>query len=52
MAEDKMVGQHQRLNGLEFEQIPEDSEGQGTLACYNLWDLKESDITQRPNNNI
>ena len=28
-----MVGQQQQLNGLEFEQIPEDSEGQGTLAC-------------------
>ena len=47
-----MVGQQQQLNGLEFEQIPEDSEGQGTLACYNLWDRKESDTTQRLNNNI
>ena len=47
-----MVGWYLGLNGHEFEQTLGDSEGQGTLACYNLWDLKESDITQRPNNNI
>ena len=28
----------------EFEQIPEDSEGQGSLACCSSWDLKESDM--------
>ena len=27
-----MVGWHHRLNGHEFEQIPEDSEGQGSLV--------------------
>ena len=32
-AEDEMVGWHHRLNGLEFEQAPRDSEGQGSLAC-------------------
>ena len=33
MKEDKMVGWHHRLNGLEFEQAPGDGEGQGSLAC-------------------
>ena len=33
MAEDEMVGCHHRLNGHEFEQTPEDGEGQGSLAC-------------------
>ena len=28
-----MVGWHNRLNGHEFEQTPEDGEGQGSLAC-------------------
>ena len=29
MTEDQMVGWHHRFNGHEFEQTPEDSEGQG-----------------------
>ena len=33
--EDEMVGWHHWLNGHEFEQIPGDSEGQGSLACYS-----------------
>jgi len=32
-TEDEMIGRHQWLNGLEFEQTPRDSEGQGSLAC-------------------
>ena len=28
-----MVGWHYQLNGHEFEQTPEDNEGQGRLAC-------------------
>ena len=28
-----MTGWHHRLNGDEFEQIPGDGEGQGSLAC-------------------
>ena len=28
-----MVGWHHRLNGLEFEKTPGNSEGQGTLAA-------------------
>ena len=33
MTEDEIVGWHHRFNGQEFEQTPEDSEGQGSLAC-------------------
>ena len=32
-----MVRQHHQLNGHEFEQTLGDSEGQGSLACYNPW---------------
>ena len=34
-AEDEMVGCHHWFNGYEFEQTPGDSEGQGSLECYN-----------------
>ena len=51
MTEDEMTGWHHRLNGDEFEQIPGDGEGQGSLACCSPWGCKESDTTQRPNNN-
>ena len=37
MTEDAMVGWHHRLNGHEFEQTLGDGEGQGSLACCNLW---------------
>ena len=33
MTEDEMVGWNHRLNGHEFEQAPEDGDGQGGLAC-------------------
>ena len=33
MTEDEMVERHHQLNGHEFEQIPRDSEGQGSLVC-------------------
>ena len=45
-----MVGLHHRLNGPEFEQVPGDGEGQGSLACCSLWGLKESDTTEGLNN--
>ena len=38
-----MVGWHHQLNGHEFEQTPEDSEGQGSLACCSPWDLRVGD---------
>ena len=42
---DEMVGWYHRLNGLEFEQAPGDSEGLGSLVCGIPWGLKESDTT-------
>ena len=51
MAQDGMVVWHHQLNGHEFEQTPGNSEGQGSLACYNPWGLKESNMTERLNNN-
>ena len=42
-----MVGWHHQLNGHEFEQVPEDGEGQGSLlACYSLWGREKSDTTE------
>ena len=46
-----MVGWHHRHNRHEFEQTPGDSEGQGSLACCSPWGHKESDTTERLNNN-
>ena len=45
-----MVVQHHQLNGREFEQVPGDGEGQGSLAGCSLWGCKESDMTERLNN--
>ena len=45
MTEDEMAGWH------EFEQTPTDCEGQGSLACCSPWGHKESDMTERLNNN-
>ena len=50
-TEDEMVGWHQQLNGQEFEQTWEDSEGQGSLLCCSPWGRKQSDTTERLNNN-
>ena len=50
MTEDEMVGQHHRLNGHEFEQALGDGEGQGSLVCCSPWGCKESDTTERLNN--
>ena len=46
-----MVRQHHPLNGHEFEQILGDGEEQEGLAFYSPWGCKESDMTQRLNNN-
>ena len=40
-----------KLNGLEFEQTPGGSEGQGNLECSSPWGSKESDATERLDNN-
>ena len=49
-TEDEMVGWHHQLNEHESEQIPGDSEGQGSLACCSPWGSKESDTTDQLNN--
>ena len=36
-TEDEMLGWHHWLDGHEFEQAPEESEGQGSLACRSPW---------------
>jgi len=51
MTEDEMVGWHHQLTGHEFEQAPGDDEAQRSLACCSPWDHKESDTTERLNNN-
>ena len=51
MTEHNMVGWHHRLSGHEFEQTPRDGEGQGSLARCSSWSLKESDMTERLDNN-
>ena len=50
-TEDEMVGWHHWLNGQEFEQTLEDSEGPGSLLCCSPWGRKELDMTERLNNN-
>ena len=52
MTEGKTVGWHHRLNGHEFEQALGDGEGQGSLECCSPWGCKESDTTERLNDNM
>ena len=49
-TEDEMVGWHHRINEHEFEQTPEDSDGQGGLVCRSPCGHKESDMTECMNN--
>ena len=46
MTEDEMVGQHQRLNGHEFKQVPGDGEGQEGLEGCSPCGPKELDMTE------
>ena len=48
-TEDEMAGWHHRLDGHEFEWTPGVGDGQGSLACCDLWGCKESDMTERLN---
>ena len=50
-TKDEMVGRHHQVNGHEFEQTLGDGKGQGGLPCCSSWGLKESDTTERLNNN-
>ena len=45
-----MIRGHHRFDEHEFEQALGDGEGQGSLACCSPWGHKESDTTERPNN--
>ena len=47
MTENEMVGWHHQLNGHEVEQAPGDGEGQGSLVYCSPWGHKESDMTER-----
>ena len=46
-----MAGWNHWLNGHEFEQAPEEGEGQGSLGCCSLQGHKELDMTEWLNNN-
>ena len=48
-TEDEMVGWHQQPDEHEFEQAPEVSDGQGSLACCSPWGHKKSDTTEQLN---
>ena len=50
MTEDETLGCHNWLNGHEFEQVPGNDEGQGSLLCCSPWDGKELEMTEWLNN--
>ena len=51
MTEDETVGWHHLLNEHEFEQALGDGEGLESLTCCSPWGPKESEMTERLNNN-
>ena len=50
-SEDEMAGWPHWCNGHRLGQTPGAGEGQGGLECYSPWGHKESDTTERLNNN-
>ena len=48
-TEDEMAGWHHGLDGHEFGWTLGVGDGQGGLACYDSWGLKESDTSERLN---
>ena len=48
-TEDEMVGWYHRLNGHGFGWTPGVGNGQGGLACCNLWGHQELDMTEQMN---
>ena len=46
-----MVGWHNGLSGLDFEQTLGDGEGQGSLVCCSPWGYKQLDMTEQLNDN-
>ena len=51
MRKDKVVGWHHRLNGHELEQALGVGDEQGSLACCSPRGHRESNMTERLNNN-
>ena len=51
MTEDEMVGWQSPHNGHELEEALGDGEGQGSLARYSPWGLKELDRTEQQQQN-
>ena len=49
-TEDEVAGWHHQLDGREFEQALGVGDGQGGLVCCGPWGHKESDSTERLNN--
>ena len=47
----RMVGWYHKFNGHELGQTLGDGEGQGGPVCCSPWGHKESDMTERLNNN-
>ena len=47
MTEDEMAAWHHQFDGREFELTLGVGDGQGGLACCDLWGCKESDTTER-----
>ena len=52
MTDDKVIGWYHQLNGHDFEQTAGDGEGQEGMVCCSPWGRKESDMTERLNNNV
>ena len=48
-TKDEMIGSYHRLDGHEFEQVPVDGDGQGSLVCCSPWGPKESDTAEQLN---
>ena len=51
MTENEMVRWHNQLDGHKFEQLPGVCDEQGSLVCCSPWGRKESDTTERLDNN-
>ena len=47
-----MIVWHHQLNGHEFEQTPQNDDGQGILASCSQWSHKELDMTEQLNNSV
>ena len=51
-TEDEMDGWHHQLDGHEFEQIPGDSEGQGSLVCCRSQKVGHDLVTEQQQHNL